>query len=138
MKIITLSILLLLLNFNLSAQKTKLPVSVAYTVFEADKVLITVPVKVLQSDTINFVPSLPTDKTAAINSIEMGDGLKVFIEFSERFYPDILLFGGLVSALTSDNKTFYDAAFGKDSSKNILGFFAINEQVYQFSEQSHC
>ena len=102
-------------------------------VFEADKVLVTIPIKVLQDDIVTFVPALPPDKTAAINSIFVGDGLKVFIEFAERFYPDLLLEGGLLQALSEDSKVFYDAAFRKDSERNVLGLFTINEDAARYT-----
>ena len=103
------------------------------SVFEADKVLVTAPVKILQNNFINFIPSLPNDKNEAINSIFMGDGIKVFIEFKERFYPDILLIGGLISALAEDDKIYYDAAFRKDSNSHILGLFAIGDNAAPFT-----
>ena len=59
--------------------------------YKADKVLITVPIKILQQGLITFEPPLPKEKIMAFNKEQMPDGLKVFIEFSERFYPDVLL-----------------------------------------------
>lgn len=98
--------------------------------YTVDKVLITVPVKILQSNLITFTPSLPKDKKKAIDSIYMGDGIKVFIEFSKRFYPDIVLFGSLYSNyVNGESKTYYDAVFGKGINKNILGLFAINQHA---------
>ena len=101
---------------------------------ETDKVLVTVPIKVLQDKDIVFKPALTQIKQDAIDSIQMDAGLKVFIEFKERFYPDIVLFGGLIKALTTDSKAYYDAAFGKDSSRNILGLFAINADASEFTD----
>lgn len=102
--------------------------------FEADKVLITTPIKTLQNDQIAFQPSLPTDKKEAINKIFMGDGIKIFIEFKERFYPDILAFGSIFQALNEEEKFVYDAAFRKDSNKHILGLFAINEKARAYTQ----
>ena len=101
--------------------------------FTGDRVLLTVPIKILQENSIAFTPSLPANKVSAINQVKMGDGIKVFIEFSERFYPDILLFGGVIQALISEGRTYYDAAFRKDSSRNVLGLFAINEHAAEFT-----
>lgn len=102
--------------------------------YEADKVIITVPVKILQSDIISFSPALPSDKTEAINNIDMPDGLKAFIEFKERFYPDILLFGNLFAALTQENKIYYDAAFRKDSDRHVLGLFSVGDAAKEFTQ----
>ncbi len=96
--------------------------------FEADKILVTVPVSILKSNAIRFLPNLPPEKMNALNNVYMPDILKVFIEFSEDFYPDILLFGGLFDS-DSQDKIFYDAAFRKDSNRNILGLFVIGDQA---------
>lgn len=105
-------------------------------VFEADKVVVTVPIKVLQENQLTFRPALPADKLDAINSIYMGDGLKAFIEFREKFYPDILFEGGLIENLSSDDKIFYDAAFRKDTRTNVLGLFTINERAAAYTNLS--
>lgn len=102
------------------------------TVHEADKVLLTVPLKVLQDERIAFSPTLPTEKTAAIQSISFGDGLKMFFEFKERFYPDMLFFGNILKSFNADDKIFYDAAFGKNSKKHIMGVFTINDKASEY------
>lgn len=104
--------------------------------FEADKVLITIPIKILQNEQIAFQPALPSDKKEAINNISMGDGIKIFIEFKEKFYPDILAFGNIFQALNEEDKFVYDAAFRKDSNKHILGLFAINDKARAYTQLS--
>ncbi len=102
--------------------------------FEADKVLITTPIKTLQNEQIMFIPSLPEEKKEAISQIFMGDGIKIFVEFKERFYPDILAFGNVFQALNEEEKFVYDAAFRKNSNQNILGLFAINEKASAYTQ----
>lgn len=102
--------------------------------YEADKVLVTVPIKMLQNDQITFQPEMPQAKREAIGKVFMGDGIKIFIEFHEKFYPDILSYGNIFKALTEENKFVYDAAFKKDSDKNILGLFAINEKASAYTK----
>lgn len=102
--------------------------------FEADKVLITTPVKILQNEQISFQPPLPSETMDAIQNIFMGDGIKVFIEFKEKFYPDILAFGGILQAFNEEEKFVYDAAFRKDTSRHILGLFAINEKAKVYTQ----
>lgn len=103
-------------------------------VYEADKVLITSSIKTLQSEQILFKPELPLETKNAIGNIFMGDGIKIFIEFKEKFYPDILAFGNILSALEEEEKFVYDAAFRKETSKNILGLFAINEKAKAYTQ----
>jgi len=104
------------------------------TLFEADKALVTIPIKTLQQQQIRFQPNLPNEKTAAINKVFMGDGIKVFIEFKEKFYPDILSFGNIFRALNEEEKFVYDAAFKKGSDKHILALFAINEKAAAYTQ----
>ena len=65
----------------------------------------------------------------------MPDGIKVFIEFSERFYPDLLYMGSLGELLNDSNgeRIYYDAAFRKDSDKNILALFSVGEESTQYT-----
>lgn len=102
--------------------------------FEADKVLITAPIRTLQNEQITFQPTLPTEKKEAINKIFMGDGIKIFIEFKEKFYPDVLAFGNIFKALNEEEKFVYDAAFRKNSNKHILGLFAINDKAKAYAQ----
>jgi len=101
--------------------------------FAGDRVLVTVPIKILQAADIEFIPPLPAEKEDAINKVQMDDGIKVFLEFSERFYPDILVFGGLIEGLLTDSKSVYDVAFRKDSDRHILGLFAINDEAAAYA-----
>ena len=101
---------------------------------EADKVLLTVPLKILQSEHIAFVPMLPKAKTDAIGQVSVGDGIKIFVEFQDRFYPDMLSFGPILKAFREEEKFVYNAAFGKESSRHILGLFAINEKATAYTQ----
>ena len=49
--------------------------------FEADKLLITLPVGVLQKDYVRFSPALPAWKNRAIHSLQMGHLKKIAFEF---------------------------------------------------------
>jgi monoamine oxidase len=104
--------------------------------FEADKLLITVPLKVLQERMITFKPALPAEKTAAIDNVFVGDGLKIFVAFKERFYPDLIGFGSVLHALRMEDKYIYDAAFNKGSDQHVLGLFAINDKAAEYTQLS--
>jgi len=54
--------------------------------FEADKVIITAPLAVLQRRGILFDPTLPADHQQAIDRLGMGQGLKLRLRFSKRFW----------------------------------------------------
>lgn len=101
-------------------------------IYTADKCLLTVPIQMLQLNSIEFVPELPSDKREAINKVDVPPGIKVFLEFSKRFYPDILIVGGLQG--DEWEQMYYDAAFKKDSSKNIMGLFYVGDGANEFTD----
>lgn len=100
--------------------------------YTADKVLITVPIKMLQQGYIDFEPALPEEKLKAIHKEQMPDGLKVFIEFSEKFYPNFLFMDSVFYSLRN-NYAYYDAALGKNSSKNILALLVDGKKSTQYT-----
>ena len=102
----------------------------------ADKVLVTVPIAILQRDEITFSPALPADKTAEIHKEQMPGGLKVFIEFGERVYPDTVFVDGFLSNVGIDNAMYYDAAMGKSSSRHVLGLFAQGAHAERYTAHS--
>lgn len=101
--------------------------------FLADKVLVTVPIKILQENYIEFIPAFPVEKRAAINKEEMGDGIKIFIEFSNCFYPNVLAIGKLCSNPFKNDGGYYDATIGKNSTRNILGLFAHGAKAKKYT-----
>lgn len=102
--------------------------------FTADAVLITVPLKMLQERRISFTPPLPRRKTDAIDSAKFWDGFKAFLEFDESFYPaytDIK-----VAPKTAGQHSFYDAAYGQNTQRHILGLFAVGSAAKLYSGKS--
>jgi monoamine oxidase len=51
-----------------------------------DKVIITVPLTVLQANELQFTPALPEAKVTALKNIGMGAGMKVVLVFNRRFW----------------------------------------------------
>lgn len=98
----------------------------------ADKVLVTIPISMLQREAISFTPPLPADKVAEIRKEQMPGGLKVFIEFTERFYPDFLHVGGLIRNTGLSETSYYNAAYGKASERHVLGFFAQGRRAERY------
>lgn len=60
------------------------------TIHLADRIVITVPLKILQDGDITFTPALPSTKTDAFTKIGMGAGMKVHLKFSNAFWEDSL------------------------------------------------
>ncbi|MEO0474137.1 MAG: FAD-dependent oxidoreductase, partial [Bacteroidota bacterium] len=102
--------------------------------FTADKVIVSVPVKILQNGTINFTPALPNNKLNALEKVTVWDGCKAFIEFSEKFYPTFTAFD--IQPETDGQKLYYDAAYGQNTNQHILGLFAVGTGTLPYVELS--
>ena len=91
--------------------------------YSADRVIVTVPVKMLQHGAIHFTPALPNNKQNAIDNVRVWDGCKAFIEFSKKFYPAMA--GFEIMPETAGQKLYYDASYGQETDQHILGLFAV-------------
>ncbi len=99
--------------------------------FTANKVIVAVPVKILQNGMINFTPNLPNNKQKAIRNINVWSGFKAFFKFRTKFYPAYLSFPN--SATPRGQLQYYDAAYAQNTADNILGLFSTGQpaEVYQ-------
>jgi monoamine oxidase len=100
----------------------------------ADKVIVSVPLKILQDGDIHFIPSLPKKKLYAINNTIIWEGFKTFIAFSEKFYTDEYKFK--ITPKSDGEKIYYDAAYGQKSNKHILGLFVVGKPALAYSSLS--
>jgi lysine-specific histone demethylase 1B len=88
----------------------------------ADKVIITVPITILQSNDIQFIPALPAEKTSAFSKIGMGAGMKVFLRFNKKFFDQNII-GGTVCA------AYADESVGKSIADTVLLAFIMGDQA---------
>ncbi|MEL6629072.1 MAG: FAD-dependent oxidoreductase [Bacteroidota bacterium] len=102
--------------------------------FIADRVIVAVPVKILQNGAITFTPELPADKRNAITNVTVWDGCKAFIEFSQKFYPTFVAFD--IQPESAGQKLYYDAAYGQSTNQNILGLFAVGTGTLPYVQLS--
>lgn len=63
-------------------------ISTQQSQFDADHVIVTLPLGVLKSKQVRFVPELPQPKQSAISLIGMGVLNKCYLQFAECFWPD--------------------------------------------------
>jgi monoamine oxidase len=89
------------------------------TEYQAEKVILTVSLGVLKSNVITFNPSLPAEKITAIQAVEFLPGFKLFMRFSNQFYPDVI-----TCETSSGEKTYYDVAYDKGAQDNVLGLLS--------------
>ena len=90
--------------------------------FNADKVIITVPIPILKSGDIQFIPALQNEKTNAFSKIGMDAGMKVFLKFSNKFFDQNIIGGTICAAYADDS-------IGKAQSDNILLAFIMGDQA---------
>jgi monoamine oxidase len=62
-------------------------VTTTNTTYRADHVIITLPLGVLQANSVQFLPALPAAKQAAIAALGMGVLNKCYLRFAEPFWP---------------------------------------------------
>ncbi|KAL3903856.1 MAG: hypothetical protein SGILL_010287 [Bacillariaceae sp.] len=93
----------------------------------ADRVIMAVPVKILQDEVITFVPPVPQSKRGAWDSVYVAEGLKVWLEFAEDFYPDLLIPGTIFGTYVNEDRIYFDALFGKDdlTNRHVLALFEV-------------
>jgi len=88
--------------------------STFHTDYEAEKVLVTVPLFVLKNQTIDFSPALPNWKTTVIQKMGFGVLNKVILFFEERFWTEGLFYFGQTTSSSEEavnnkvgSKTFH-------------------------------
>jgi lysine-specific histone demethylase 1B len=90
--------------------------------YNADKVIITVPIPILKSADIQFIPMLPNEKTSAFAKIGMDAGMKVFLKFSHKFFDQNIIGGPICAAYADDS-------IGKAQKDNVLLCFIMGVQA---------
>jgi len=98
------------------------------TMHEADYVVVTVPLPVLRDGDIVFSPALPNDKTAAMQKIGMGSGMKIILKFSDRFWA--MDTGSIYGA--GSVPEYWHTSNGRGSTP-LLTAFVMGEKAEQLS-----
>lgn len=93
--------------------------------YEADYVLITVPLGVLKRNIIKFSPSLPKKTQQAINKLQMGTVNKFLLTWDKPFWDNNLQYIGYTPE--EKGKFNYFLNVGKFSDKSALMTFSFGE-----------
>jgi monoamine oxidase len=90
--------------------------------YTADKVILTVPLPILQKEKITFTPPLPAEKQQAIQTIGIDTGLKLILKFKASFW------GENIAAIYGDGyfSEFYPAAKNEEA---ILTALVMGEKA---------
>jgi monoamine oxidase len=103
--------------------------------WKADRVILSVPLQMLKENTIQFTPSLPKSKQDAIRDAPVWAGFKAFFEFGTNFYGDTE-YAFDIQPETDGQKIYYNAAFGQQSDRHILGLFAVGKPALELGALS--
>jgi len=95
--------------------------------YQADKIILTVSVGVLQKKLIQFNPAMPLEKQKAIQSVEFLPGFKLFMKFADKFYPDVI-----TCNTPKGEKVYYDVAFQKGAKDQVLGLLAMGPSTQEY------
>jgi monoamine oxidase len=97
--------------------------------FEADKVIVTVPLGVLKQNKITFLPELPPLKQQAIQTLGIDSGIKIILAFKQRFWADDL---GVVYAKPENMiPEFY---FSSQNHIPVLTGYVMGKKAKQLAE----
>ncbi|MEM9397160.1 MAG: FAD-dependent oxidoreductase [Pseudomonadota bacterium] len=102
--------------------------------WEADRIIVTVPLAVLQNGDVTFSPALPANRQSVIADALVWGGFKAFFEFSAAFYPTFLDFSD--SDTNAGQRTYYDAGYGQSTNSNLLGLFAVGRQAEPYQART--
>jgi monoamine oxidase len=114
-------------NINYSAETATVTSNLGE--YEADFVLVTVPLGVLQAGDITFSPALPGTKIGALGELEMGNVNKFLLTWAVPFWDTSIQYVGFTAA--EKGKFNYFLNFRTFSSSNSLMTFAFGDYGLQ-------
>ena len=116
---------------SIDYSEAKIKVNTQDRIWEADYLILAVPLKVLQANMIQFKPLLPSKKRRLIQEAKIWDGFKAFVKFSKGFYEKDFEFK--LQDDQSGQKFIYDATKGQNSKDFIIGVLAMGKaaKAYQ-------
>lgn len=97
-----------------------------------DKVIVTVPLSILQSGDLQLTPALPETHTNALKNIGMGAGMKVTLIFNKRFWDanaSMIYTAGVVPQ-------FKVNSYGREAKSFVLTATIMGEKAEFLSAQS--
>lgn len=98
-----------------------------------DKVIITVPLSILQSGVLELTPTLPDTHTFALKNIGMGAGIKVALVFKKRFWDanaSMIYTAGVIPQ-------FKINSYGRDTQSFVLTATVMGQQAEVLSALSN-
>ncbi len=104
--------------------------------YKCRKLIITVPVSVLSSNQIEFIPALPKEKLIAIRQIKMGTFNKIYLHFEKIFWDKQIEWIGLIQHQPEKYPTLDIMNYYKFTKQPILLIFTAGQQAEQLEQLS--
>jgi monoamine oxidase len=98
-------------------------------IYSADRIIVTVPLAMLKQNSIAFNPPLPTQKLLAISNVEMGQGLKIFLKFSNEFWAGDT--SSIIGGATIPE--YWVTHAGTDSNQFVLTAFVMGTKAEELA-----
>jgi monoamine oxidase len=90
--------------------------------FEANKVIVTVPISILKAGSIRFSPGLPAEKNTALSRMNMDGALRIVLEFKRNFWgEDTTFVWGGTSAIQIFNTGVGRSRFFQTTTITVYG-----------------
>jgi monoamine oxidase len=107
--------------------------------FLGGKVIVTAPILFYYWRDIDFDPDLPQEFLDASHVPYFASGLKIFLSFREKFYPQSFSVDAdyLNLEYEESDRFFYDATYGQTSDDHIMGIFVVGEVASRFVSLSN-
>lgn len=106
-------------------------------IYKAKYVIVTVPLGVLKSNMIEFIPALSSSKQNSIDKLEMFDMNKIFVEFTEKFWEET----NYINLFYNNKDDFYSKYsyiinMSNIINKNVLLFMISNKAIDDLTDRS--
>lgn len=97
--------------------------------YQANKVIVTVPLSILKTGGISFTPGLPSSMTTSWNNIGMDASVRVLIDFKKNFWGENsnIIWGG------AKVPTYFNAGAGRSKYYNTLSITVNGQKAADLS-----
>jgi monoamine oxidase len=99
------------------------------TKYEANKVIVTVPVSVLKTNGISFSPGLPGTMTTSLGKIGMGASMRMLVEFKKNFWGETI---GFIQGSTAVPE-YFSAGVGRGQFNRTMSITVNGAKAAQYA-----
>lgn len=97
--------------------------------YTADRVIVTLPLGILQANDVRFTPRLPTEKVNAIDGLGSGQVTKLVLRFNQPLWPTEM--AGILTTL--DSRLWWRPGWGRATEQPILTSLITGKSAAYFA-----